>query len=251
MNELPTNLTTRQEDFAIFLPALSTFYALFIGRQRRGLEPYDENRKGSGTPYIDLNRIPSHMTNGVESLNWLDTKGLWQYKWSLHSAGHASLDLNKDMYREDQYRVRDRNASWLLGDSGGFQIGKGKWEGNWKDPSCPQAMKKRKGVLEWMDSFMDYGMILDIPAWVSRSPEGAKASNINSYQEAVDGTRINNDYFIKNRNGNCKFLNVLQGENFAQADDWYHQMKDYCDPKKYPDAHFNGWAMGGQNMCIH
>ena len=120
MTDLPTNLTERQEDFAIFLPALSTFYALFIGRQRRGLEPYDENRKGSGTPYIDLNRIPSHLTNGVESLNWLDNQGLWQYKWSLHSAGHASLDLNKDMYREDQYRVRDRSASWLLGDSGGF-----------------------------------------------------------------------------------------------------------------------------------
>ena len=31
---------------------------------------------------------------------------------------------------------------------------------------------------------------------------------------------------MKNRNGNCKFLNVLQGEN-QQADDWYTQMKDY------------------------
>ena len=50
------------------------------------------------------------------------------------------------------------------------------------------------------------------------------------------------------RTGACKFLNVLQGENHADADDWYNQMKDYCDPKKYTD-HFNGWAMGGQNMC--
>jgi hypothetical protein len=65
----------------------------------------------------------------------------------------------------------------------------------------------------------------------------------------VDGTRINNDYFMKNRSGACKFLNVLQGENFQQADDWYQQMKDYCDPKKYSTTHFNGWAMGGQNMC--
>ena len=253
MTQLPTNLTDRQDDFAIFLPALSTFYALFVGRQRRGLEPFDENKKGSGTPYIDLNRIPSHLTNGVESLNWLDNQGLWQYKWSLHSAGHASLDLNKDMYREDQYRVRDRSASWLLGDSGGFQIGKGKWEGDWRKGSgCPQAQKKREGVLKWMDAFMDYGMILDIPAWVSRSPEGAAASKISSYQEAVEGTQQNNEYFINNRSGDCKFLNVLQGENFAQADDWYSQMKHYCDPKKYPDAHFNGWAMGGQNMCdIH
>jgi len=100
-----------------------------------------------------------------------------------------------------------------------------------------------------MDAFMDYGMILDIPAWVSRSPEGAEKSNISSYQEAVDGTAFNNEYFIRNRSGDCKFLNVLQGENFAQADDWYSQMKKFCDPKQYPDAHFNGWAMGGQNMC--
>ena len=29
-------------------------------------------------------------------------------------------------------------------------------------------------------------------------------------------------------------------------------MKKFCDPKQYPDTHFNGWSMGGQNMCdIH
>jgi hypothetical protein len=245
-----TDLTARQSDFAVFLPALSTFYALFVGRQRRGLEPLDENKKGSGEPYIPLNRIPSHLTHGVESINWLAKEGMWRYKWSLHSAGHASLDLHKDMYRESQYRERDREYSWLLGDSGGFQIGKGKWEGDWRAGSgCSLASKKRDGVLKWMDAFMDYGMILDIPAWVSRSPEGAKASNISSYQEAVDGTAFNNEYFVRNRSGECKFLNVLQGENFAQADDWYSQMKKFCDPKQYPDAHFNGWAMGGQNMC--
>ena len=95
-------------------------------------------------------------------------------------------------------------------------------------------------------------LILDIPAWVSRSPAGQKATGINNYQDAVNATRINNDYFMKNRSGACKFLNVLQGENHADAEDWYQQMKDYCDPKKYPDTHFNGWSMGGQNMCdIH
>jgi len=212
-----TDLTSTQDDYAVFLPALSTFYALFVGRQRRGLEPYDEEKKGSGAPYIDLNRIPPHLTannpsNGVESLNWLAKEGIFNYKWSLHSAGHASLDLQKDMYRESQYRERDRQYSWLLGDSGGFQIGKGKWEGDWNAGSgCPQAQRKRDGVLKWMDAFMDYGMILDIPAWVDRSPEGAEKSNIHSYQAAVDGTAFNNEYFIRNRSGDCKFLNVLQG----------------------------------------
>jgi len=96
---------------------------------------------------------------------------------------------------------------------------------------------------------MDYGMVLDIPAWVARSEAGAKATGISTYDEAVKATRINNDYWMKHRTGACKFLNVLQGENHADADDWYEQMKDYCDPKVYPDNHFNGWSMGGQNMC--
>jgi len=41
----------------------------------------------------------------------------------------------------------------------------------------------------------------------------------------------------------------LQGGNHTHAEEWYQMMKDYCDPQKYPDTHFNGWAMGGQNMC--
>ena len=233
-----TDLTAQQKDYAIFLPALSSFYARDIGKARHEKD------------YILPHRIPAAFNHGIEGMNYLvPTNTYFHYRWHLYSAGHADLNMDKFSARDDIIRNRDRKTSFVLGDSGGFQIGKGVWEGNWKDPTCPKAKKKREQVLAWMDANMDYGMILDIPAWVSRSPEGAKASNINSYQEAVDGTRINNDYFMKNRSGACKFLNVLQGENFQQADDWYQQMKDYCDPKKYPTTHFNGWAMGGQNMC--
>ena len=233
-----TDLTAQQKDYAIFLPALSSFYARDIGKARHEKD------------YILPHRIPAAFNHGIEGMNYLvPTNTYFHYRWHLYSAGHADLNMDKFSARDDIIRNRDRKTSFVLGDSGGFQIGKGVWEGNWKDPTCPRAKKKREQVLAWMDANMDYGMILDIPAWVSRSPEGAKASNINSYQEAVDGTRINNDYFMKNRSGACKFLNVLQGENFQQADDWYQQMKDYCDPKKYPTTHFNGWAMGGQNMC--
>ena len=230
-----TDLTAEQKDYATFLPALSGFYATFVGKQRR-------------EEYVDKSRIP-FPNNDMEGLNWLNRqKGIFKYHWTLYSAGHAELDINKDAPKELMIRERDRENSWLLGDSGGFQIGKGVWEGDWKDPNCPEAKKKREQVLAWMDAYMDYGMILDIPAWVARSPEGAKATGIDNYQDAVNATRINNDYFMKNRSGACKFLNVLQGENHADAEDWYQQMKDYCDPKKYTD-HFNGWSMGGQNMC--
>lgn len=231
------NLTATQNDYAYFLPATSGFYATFIGKQRYG-------------NYVDPARVPQVWKNGVESLNYLEPdKGLFYYDHCLYSAGHANLDLNKVDHGEDMFRNRDRSTSWVLGDSGGFQIGKGVWEADWKDPNCPKAQKKRSQVLTWMDTLMDYGMILDIPAWVARSPAGQKATGITTYAEAVQGTYINNDYFIKNRNGNCKFLNVLQGENHTDADDWYDRMKKYCDPKQYPNEHFNGWAMGGQNMC--
>jgi len=233
------NLTATQNDYAYFLPATSGFYSTFIGKQRYG-------------NYVDPARIPASFANGVESLNYLDPdKGAFYYDHCLYSAGHANLDLNKQDDSEDMFRNRNRGNSWVLGDSGGFQIGKGVWPADWKDPNCPNAMKKRSQVLTWMDTLMDYGMILDIPAWVARSPAGSKATGITTYAEAVQGTYINNDYFIKNRNGNCKFLNVLQGENHADAEDWYQRMKHYCDPKKFSN-HFNGWAMGGQNMCdIH
>ena len=234
------DLTAAQQDYAHFLPALSGFYATYVGKQR-----YDE--------YVDKARIPSNFANGIETLNYLNkTDGAFQYKWTLYSAGHADLDTTKFVPKEDMVRNRDRENTWLLGDSGGFQIGKGVWEGDWKDINCPKAQKKRDGVLRWMDAYMDYGMILDIPAWVARSPAGAKATGISTYAEAVAATRINNDYFMKHRTGACKFLNVLQGENHQEAEDWYQRMKKYCDPTQYPDNHFNGWSMGGQNMCdIH
>ena len=231
-----SNLTDIQSDYARFLPAVSGFYATFIGKQR-----FEE--------YVEYNRVPKHFANGVESLNFLDPKAQFHYKWCLYSAGHATLDLNKDAPGEDMFRNRDRSTSWCLGDSGGFQIGKGVWEGDWKDPTCPKASKKRELVLKWMDALMDYGMILDIPAWVSRSEAGQKATGIREYKDALAATDINNEYFMKNTTGACNFLNVLQGENHTDADNWYAHMKHYSDPKKFPETHFKGWAMGGQNMC--
>lgn len=231
------DLTSAQNDYAVFLPALSGFYATFVGKQR-----FRE--------YVDNNRIPTSFSHGVESLNYLNPEqGQFYYKWTLYSAGHANLDLNKPDESEDMIRNRDRTTSFCLGDSGGFQIGKGVWPADWKNPNCPRAQKKREQVLTWMDTLMDYGMCLDIPAWVARSDAGRAATGINSYEDAVAGTNINNEYFINNRNGNCKFLNVLQGETHADAEDWYQRMKKYCDRKIYGDRAFNGWAMGGQNMC--
>ena len=96
-------------------------------------------------------------------------------------------------------------------------------------------------------------MILDIPTWVIHDKKASKACGIKTLEEAVDATKFNNEYFMAHRrgknNGGARFLNVLQGDNHTSAETWYQTMKQYCDPAVYPDTHFDGWAMGGQNMC--
>jgi hypothetical protein len=271
------DLTAKQNDYAVFLPAISGFYATFIGRQRN-------------EQYVDPARFPQGLTD-MEQMNWLDSqKSLFPYKWSLYSGGHANLDLNKQDWSEDMVRNRDPNTI-VLGDSGGFQIAKGLWEGDWKDPTSKEvqdtlsalaaqgvtetvnakgkkvkvdhaanyqkllyaAQKKRESVLTWLDNISNYGMGLDIPTWVVNDPHASSKCKITTHEQAVAATKFNNEYFIKNRKGKneggAKFLNVLQGATHTEAEDWYQEMKHFCDPAVYPNRHFDGWGMGGQNMC--
>ena len=226
-------------EWAQFLPAVSSFYISGLGKQRKG------------EPYFDLARIPASFNGDVEKLNFLNSKeGLYYYKWGLYSAGHANLDTTVDDHAESIIREREQ-GTFMLGDSGGFQILKGQWPADWKDPNCPRAMKKRQTVLKWMDTYMDYGMCLDIPSqslttFDMKDKNGVSLHGISTIEEAISATHINNEYFIKNRNGKCKFLNVLQGRTHDDSDKWYDEMKKYCDPNIYPDNHFNGWAFGGQ-----
>ena len=240
------NLTAKQtgpdgqSQYAVFLPAISGFYGTFIGKQRN-------------EPYVDPARFPQGLAD-MEQMNWLNSsKSMFPYRWSLYSGGHANLDLNKIDWSEDMVRNREP-GSFMLGDSGGFQIAKGLREGDWKANSgCPKAQKKRSQILTWLDNVADYGMILDIPTWVIHDKKASAACQITTLQEAVDATKFNNEYFMTHRrgvkNGGAKFLNVLQGDNHTSADAWYETMKHYCDPAVYPDTHFDGWSMGGQNMC--
>ena len=287
------NLTAKQKDYAVFLPAISGFYATYIGKQR---DPVNG-------PYVDpKTRMPAGMKD-MEMMNWLNSsKGLFPYRWSLYSGGHANLDLNKQDWSEDMVRNRE-SGTLMLGDSGGFQIAKGLWEGEWRDPTSPAvlnkmaelkaqgvehvpdlkpdgtpkhdkngnkkylkidhvknyqnlldaAQKKRDAVVKWLDGVSDYGMTLDIPTWVIHDKNASDKCGITTLEEAVAATKYNNDYYMRHRkgakNGGMKVLNVLQGANHADADRWYDTMKHYCDPNLYPDTHFDGWSMGGQNMC--
>ena len=228
------NLTAAQQDYAIFLPAISGFYATYIGKQR-------------SFEYVEKSRMPAGIPD-MEQLNWLNPqKALFPYRWSLYSAGHANLDLAKPDPREDMIRNRDP-GSVIFADSGGFQIAKGVWPGEWANTRDKNAERQRERVLKWQMGIADYGMTMDIPTWTYLNREAADKCGIHSYNDAVTATQYNNEYWIANRWGDTRILNVLQGSNHDEADHWYDLMKGYCDPNRY-QRHFNGWGMGGQNMC--
>lgn len=221
-----TNLTKTNCDYAIYLPSISAFYSKFASGYNGKVLKESEPRKGIHPPGIE---------HGLDSFDFLnEEKGMFFYKDALYSAGHAFLNLENSLKDESMIQQRDRKNTWIMGDSGGFQIAKGLLKFDWKDFEGNTSNNMRQKILEWLEFTADYSMILDIPPWAIGTCDG-----IDSFDACLKGTMINNDYFIKNRMGITKFLNVLQGRSQTESDIWFNEVKDLP---------FEGWAFGGDNM---
>jgi hypothetical protein len=231
------NLTPLQKDYAVYLPAISSFYSTYIAKQR--LEKF-----------IPDDRIPKGFDRGIEGMNFLnEEEGYFTYKYGLYSAGHAQLDLVKSIEQESMIQQRDRSKTMILGDSGGYQIGKGVLKFDWLDFEGKSANETRQKILDWLEITADWSMMLDVPTWACDHIHSPK-TGLKTFEDCLDKTRFNNDYFLKNRQGLTKWLNVLQGGDWDTAEKWYQGVKEFSDPKgKYAGKEAEGWAMGGANMC--
>ena len=228
-NKRQEHLGDYSRDFAVFLPAISNFYNTFISKQR----------VTNGT-HIPTDRIPKAFDSGVEGLNFINPdEGYFTYPTALYSAGHACLDMDKVNDRDSMCVNRDRKFSTIVGDSGGYQLGKGVIKFDWKDFEGNKANTVRSNILNWLELTSDWAMTLDVPTWAADDLNSPK-TGLNSFQDTLDGTIYNNKFFQKNRLGQTKFLNVLQGDDWETAQIWYDAVKDF---------EFEGWAMGGINMC--
>ena len=232
----PEDLSKFRKDYALFLPAISGFYTEVLGRAK-----HFEN-------YIPESRIPKGFERGLDGLNFLDKEnGYFYYDKGLYSAGHAYLDIEKSDKLEWMIQDRNRNDITMVGDSGGYQIGKGvikfDWEHFFEKPGDKnykgKADKTRGNILNWLEHTADWSMTLDVPTWAYLEPQAKERTGLRSFDECLDATKHNLDYFADNRQGNTKFLNILQGTNWDDAQRWYDAVKDYP---------FEGWAMGGNNI---
>jgi hypothetical protein len=233
----PVDLTPLQKDYAVYLPAISSFYSTYIAKQR--LEKF-----------IPDDRVPQGFDRGIEGMNFLNPEqGYFYYKYGLYSAGHAQLDLQKSLTQESMIQDRDRSKTMILGDSGGYQIGKGVLKFDWLNFEGPEATKTRQKILEWLELTADWSMMLDVPTWACDHIHSPK-TGLKTFEDCLEKTRYNNDYFLVNRLGQTKWLNVLQGSDWDTAEKWYDGVKEFSDPKgKYAGKEAEGWAMGGANMC--
>ena len=71
---LPTNLTELQRDYAVFLPALSSFYVNVTGKIKHSA--------GTNEPSVLPERIPEPISVDVREMDYLRPDALWTYKWS-------------------------------------------------------------------------------------------------------------------------------------------------------------------------
>jgi len=233
----PVNLSPLQKDYAVYLPAISSFYSTYIAKQR--LEEF-----------IPKDRVPAGFDRGIEGMNFLNPEaGYFTYKYGLYSAGHAQLNLEKSVIQESMIQQRDRENTIIVGDSGGYQIGKGVLKFDWLNFDGESANKTRLDILRWLELTADWSMMLDVPTWACDHIHQPK-TGLKDFHDCLDKTKFNNKFFLENRDGKAtKFLNVLQGSDWDTAEEWYNGVKEFSDTKVWGDKAAEGWAMGGANMC--
>jgi len=230
------DLTPLQKDYAVYLPAISSFYSGYISKQRE-------------RQFIPEDRIPQGFDRGIEGMNFLNEEaGYFTYKYGLYSAGHAQLNLAKASSHDAMVIDRDRNRTMILGDSGGYQVGKGVLKFDWLNFEGAAANKVRDDILNWLEHTADWSMLLDVPTWACDHIHSPK-TGLTSFEDCLDKTRFNNEYWLTRRQGKTKFLNVLQGSDWETAEKWYEGVKEFSDASVWDDKACEGWAMGGANMC--
>jgi len=181
-------------DYALYLPAPSQNYAHFAvkaattelsARLPHGVKPKDFDFLGSGSK-------------------------LFRWPNALYTAAAAVGDNQPDMIGK-----RDRSASFVIGDSGGFSLISGAVKSS--------QVSFRKQVLLWQEQCCDVGIILDVP---TRSLDVPK-SGVTSLEECLMRTKDNLRFAKDNRSSsNLRLLSVHQGRNHKEAKHWCGEIAD-------------------------
>ena len=206
---------TRPHDFAIYLPAVNPEYADVINTTVTANRPLPPN--------FDIEDLEF----------WTGNSKLWNHKFLLHSIGgyKVGTDTRGALFSKKP------DDFCMVGDSGGFQIGKGTLRGTehlkraktsaevcelWR-----QSGDIRKWILQWLEANSDYAMTIDMPLWARFESNSKTPFHKCSVQELIDLSIGNLDYIKRNARGKTKWLNVLQGTTAKDSKQWWDAVKGY------------------------
>lgn len=226
---------------ARYLPAVSHNYAVVAAQtswQCLGLT-------GSDLDYL-------HPGNSAADIPYIDKH--FHYPCTLTSAGQAALTDAKGR-QATIVSQRDRNSTFVIADSGGFQVQQGTlpWEG--------EATVRR--MLKWMENTADWVMALDFPTGgismgtvtphIKRLLREAQPINqmnaVNSlglgFNACMQQTRLNTELMLKERDAQkAGFLVVLQGRNESESATWYKEFQPFIeDGIAFAGAHARNYAL--------
>ena len=199
------------KDQAIYVPSVGPWYAM--------------------TAYAKDWKRPLPEGVSAEDMNFLDPANkLFRISHVMSSAGQALNQTRPCIITE-----RDRSATLMIGDSGGYQIASGQL--------IIQGDADKLKILRWLEQHADVAMTLDVPTGPVLKP----GYQYRTSRDCLNATEHYLAFFQKHRKSSeTKFLNVLQGNTTQETDAWYKAVKKY---------QFEGWAFAGKmrhnffNLC--
>jgi hypothetical protein len=211
--------------YATYLPAVPSLYLSAVAKKLP---------KGR--------RFPKGITPA--DLVFWEKNNLWHYPFFLHSIGQYAVGTKP----HDLMDKVNRPTSTLIGDSGGYQIGKGTLSGLQHIKRGPMnaldavaAWRKerhaRNWIKDWLSSQCDYGMTIDMPLWATAAVGKRSPFHLCTSKQLTEMTnqnlRVINEFSPKE----SKWLNVIQGgEHYPEAIDWFRTVKWFQR---------GGWALAG------
>ncbi len=225
------NLAKGWKDRAIYIPAIQKGYSSFCTRNKKNV------RDGKWPAKLN----PS-------DLNILNDKSkLFHTAGCLYSMGqHDHSHIRNGMLNRNR-----ADGSFVIGDSGGYQIAKGTlgaikaWDGNEPDKvynTWLDELDFEYGVMgklvRALDLYTDYAATVEIADWCVNE---AKSPFRNLKPEQLIDLTFENLKFTEKYSGKIgrktKWLNVLHGGFDKGVDDaWYQTVRQ---------IKFSGWALGG------
>jgi hypothetical protein len=190
------------DGYAEYLPAIQDYYVSFPLNQQQPTPP-----------------LPSNLTH--RDLDFLHaSSALFSLRAALYSAGVAAGTNTASLARPtvDMISRRAVNATFLLGDSGGFQA--------IQPNGLVVTDKVRIDVLRWLERLCDSGLILDIPTAATEVVGGPFYRDMH---KCLEETQRSLEIFMTQRNpaSPLRLVNVLQGHTNRDALTWYYGMKQY------------------------